>query len=215
MVARRRFNEAVIGFWGFAAPIYDTGVVQHWVYRPPQDEIIALLTAHAARRVADIGCGTGVLADRIAREVRPEAIFGVDLSDGMLNQAARRSASVQWLTAPAEQLPFDDASLDAVVTTSAFHWFNQPAALREFYRVLSPGGFAAVATLSRRQKLPGLGLGLQGLSANRLSPSQMPDPVAVHDMFSDAGFTVDEQHRVRRPVWTKLLSDLITVGVKP
>ncbi|PRC48333.1 SAM-dependent methyltransferase, partial [Mycobacterium sp. ITM-2017-0098] len=122
-MARRQFNEAVTGFWGFAAPIYDTAVVQRWVYRPAQDEMIALLTAHGSRRVADVGCGTGILADRIAREVHPEAIFGVDMSEGMLAQAARRSTQVQWLTAPAEHLPFDDGSLDAVVTTSAFHWF--------------------------------------------------------------------------------------------
>lgn len=213
MATRRHLNEAVVGFWGFAAPIYDTEFVQQWVYRPAQDEMIALLTAHNSRRVADIGCGTGILADRIAREVHPDAIFGVDLSAGMLAQAARRSEAVQWLTAPAEQLPFDDGSLDAVVTTSAFHWFNQPAALREFHRVLAPGGFAAVATLSPRQKLGGVPLRL--LSANRFNPSQAPDPAEMRALFSDAGFTVGDQHRVHRPVWTRLLSDLITVGVKP
>ena len=214
-VPRRQFNKAITGFWGLAAPIYDTEVVQRWVYRPAQDEMIALLTAHASRRVADIGCGTGILADRIAREVRPEAIFGVDRSDGMLAQAARRSAPVQWLTAPAEQLPFDDGTLDAIVTTSAFHWFNQPAALREFHRVLAPGGFAAVATLSPRQILPGLPrLPIQWLSANRFNPSHAPDPAEMRALICDAGFTVDDQHRVRRPVWTQLVSDLITVGLK-
>lgn len=212
MATRRQFNEAVTGFWGLAAPIYDTDVVQRWVYRPAQDEMIALLTSHASRRVADIGCGTGILADRIAREVRPDAVFGVDLSEGMLAQAARRSASVQWVTAPAEKLPFDDESLDAVVTTSAFHWFNQPAALREFHRVLSPGGFTAVATLSPRQSMAILPL--QWLSANRLNPSHAPDPAEMRTLFTDAGFTVDDQHRVRRPAWAQLVSDLITVGVK-
>ena len=49
---------------------------------------------------------------------------------------------------PAEQLPFDDGTLDAVVTTSAFHFFDQPAALREFHRVLASGGLVAVASLS-------------------------------------------------------------------
>lgn len=209
MATRRRFNEAVTGFWGFAAPIYDTEIVQHWIYRPAQDEMIALLKTRVSRRVADIGCGTGILADRIAREVRPEAIYGVDLSDGMLAQAVRRSTSVQWLTAPAEKLPFDDASLDAVVTTSAFHWFNQPEALREFHRVLAPKGFAAVATLSPRQRLP-----LQWLSANRLNPSHAPDPAEMRALFTGAGFAVEDQHRVHRPVWTQLVSDLITVGVK-
>lgn len=192
--------------------MYDTEVVQQWVYRPAQDEMIALLTAQSSRRVADVGCGTGVLADRIAREVAPDVVYGVDLSEGMLAQAARRSATVQWLTAPAEQLPFDDASLDAVVTTSAFHWFNQPAALREFHRVLAPGGVAAVATLSPRQNLSGLAL--QWFSADRFNPSHAPGPAAMRTLFTDAGFTVDDQHRVRRPLWTQLLSDLITVGSK-
>ena len=46
---------------------------------------------------------------------------------------------------------FDDGALDAVVTTSAFHFFDQPAALREFHRVLAPGGLVAVSALSTRQ----------------------------------------------------------------
>ena len=209
MAIRRQFNEAITRFWSIAAPLYDTEVVQQWVYRPPQDEMIALLTAHGSRRVADVGCGTGILADRITREVKVDQIFGVDLSEGMLAQAAARSATVQWRIAPAEQLPFDDGSLDAVVTTSAFHFFNQPAALREFHRVLAPGGFAAVATLSPRQQLP-----LQWLTANRLNPAHAPTPAEMHMLFTDAGFSVDDQHRVRRPAWTYLLSDLITVGHK-
>jgi ubiquinone/menaquinone biosynthesis C-methylase UbiE len=53
----------------------------------------------------------------------------------------------------AEQLPFDDGALDAVVTTSAFNFLNQPAALREFHRVLASGGLVALATLSARQPL--------------------------------------------------------------
>jgi ubiquinone/menaquinone biosynthesis C-methylase UbiE len=207
LAIRRQFNEAITRFWSIAAPVYDTEIVQQWVYRPPQDEMIALLTAHESRRVADIGCGTGILADRITREAQADQIFGIDLSEGMLAQAAARSATVQWRIAPAEQLPFDDGSLDAVVSTSAFHFFNQPAALREFHRVLAPGGFAAVATLSPRQQLP-----LQWLTANRLNPAHAPTPEEMRVLFTDAGFSVDDQHRVRRPAWTYLLSDLITVG---
>jgi len=208
--ARRRFNEAVTGFWSIAAPVYDTAVVQRWVYRPAQDEMIALLQRHGSRRIADIGCGTGILADRIEREVHPVEISGVDLSDGMLAEAAQRSIEVRWVSAPAEQLPFADNSLDAVVSTSAFHWFNQRAALREFFRVLAPGGFAAVATLSPRQLVPA-----PLLSAVRLPAYDAPDPAAMRALFTGAGFTVADQHRVRRPLWTQALSDLITVGVKP
>jgi ubiquinone/menaquinone biosynthesis C-methylase UbiE len=206
---RRNLNEAVTRFWGVAAPLYDQRFLQRWAYRPAQDEMIELLKADGSRRVADIACGTGILADRIQRELHPEEVYGVDVSDGMLAQAKQRSSKVRWLKGPAEQLPFDDCALDAVVTTSAFHFFDQPAALREFHRVLAPGGFAAVATISPRQALP-----LPWLTANRLNPSHNPSPSAMRTLFENAGFEFSDQHRVRRPLWTQLLSDLITVGVK-
>jgi ubiquinone/menaquinone biosynthesis C-methylase UbiE len=207
---RRTLNAAVTQFWSIAAPLYDLPFLQQWVYRPAQDEVIAQLDHSRARQVADIACGTGIFADRIQRELHPDAVYGVDMSDGMLAEARARSSEVQWCKGPAEHLPFEDGSLDAVVTTSAFHFFDQPAALGEFYRVLSPGGLAAVATLSPRQPLP-----LHALSANRLNPAHNPSPSEMRALFEGAGFRVSDQHRVRRPVWTRVLSDLITVGIKP
>jgi len=209
-VPRRTLNDAVTQFWSIAAPLYDLPFLQQWVYRPAQDEVIAALKKSDARRVADIACGTGILAARIAGELHPDEVYGVDMSDGMLAQGRVRSSDVQWLKGPAEHLPFEDGSLDAVVTTSAFHFFDQPAALRDFHRVLAPGGLAAVATLSPRQLLP-----LHRLSANRLNPAHNPSPEEMRALFNEAGFTVSDQHRVRRPAWTLVLSDLITIGVKP
>ena len=207
---RRTFNDAVTQFWSVAAPLYDLPILQDWVYRPAQNEVIAALRRSGARKVADIACGTGILADRIAQELHPDEVYGVDMSDGMLAQARARSSEVVWRKGPAENLPFDDDALDAVVSTSAFHFFDQPAALREFHRVLAPGGLAAVATLSPRQPLP-----LHRLSANRLNPAHNPSPTEMRALFEGAGFDVSDQHRVRRPAWTRLLSDLVTVGVKP
>ncbi|AGB23457.1 methylase involved in ubiquinone/menaquinone biosynthesis [Mycobacterium sp. JS623] len=208
-VPRRTLNDAVTQFWSIAAPLYDLPFLQQWVYRPAQDEVIAALRASDARRAADIACGTGILAARIASELHLDEVYGVDMSDGMLAQAKVRSSDVQWCKGPAEHLPFEDGTLDAVVTTSAFHFFDQPAALRDFYRVLAPGGLAAVTTLSPRQVLP-----LHRLSANRLNPAHNPSPSEMRALFEDAGFAVSDQHRVRRPAWTLVLSDLITIGVK-
>ena len=207
---RRTLNEAVTRFWSMAAPLYDLPFLQQWVYRPAHDEVIAALHDRASRKVADIACGTGILAARIASELHPDEIYGVDMSDGMLAQARARSSEVQWRKGPAEHLPFEDGTLDAVVTTSAFHFFDQPAALREFHRVLAPGGLAAVATLSPRQRLP-----LHRLSANRLNPAHNPSPGEMRSLFEGAGFHVTDQHRVRRPAWTRLLSDLVTFGIRP
>lgn len=205
---RRGFNDAVTRFWGFAAPAYNLPFLQQWVYRPAHDEVVGQLRAHSSARVADIACGTGILADRIERDLHPAQVYGVDMSEGMLNQARARSTNVQWLRGPAEQLPFDDGALDAVVTTSAFHFFDQPAALREFHRVLSPGGLAAVSTLSARQSL------LQGPSTSKWKVAHHPSPAEMQRLFEGAGFTVAEQHRVRRPLLTRAISDLITVGIK-
>jgi ubiquinone/menaquinone biosynthesis C-methylase UbiE len=205
---RRSFNDAVTRFWGWAAPAYNLPVLQQWVYRPAHDEVIAQLRAHSSARVADIACGTGILADRIERELHPAEVYGVDMSEGMLNQARARSTGVQWLRGPAEQLPFDDGALDAVVTTSAFHFFDQPSALRDFHRVLAPGGVAAVSTLSARRPL------LQGPSTSRWKVAHHPSPAEMRRLFEGAGFTIDEQHRVRRPLLTRAISDLITVGIK-
>lgn len=207
---RRAFNDAITRFWSFAAPAYDTGCLQRYVYKPAQDEVIAQLGRHGSKQIADVACGTGILADRIQQELHPDEVYGLDMSDGMLAQARQRSDRVRWMSSAAEELPFEDAFLDAVVTTSAFHFFDQPAALREFNRVLAPGGIVAVTTMSPRQAFPPL----HALSAGLGAPAHAPTPAAMWKLFEDAGFRVEEQHRVRRPVWTPV-SDLLTVGVKP
>lgn len=208
-VSRRGFNSAITRFWSFAAPAYDAAFLQQWVYRPAQDEVIAALRDHGARRIADVGCGTGILADRIQRELTPEEIFGVDMSEGMLAQAQQRSAKVWWMQGPAEKLPFGDGSLDAVVSTSAFHFFDQPAALRDFHRVLAPGGLVAVATISVTYPSA-----LDRFTAGLASPAHNPPPREMRKLFTDAGFTIRDQHPVRRPLWTRFVTDAVTVGVK-
>jgi ubiquinone/menaquinone biosynthesis C-methylase UbiE len=138
-----------------------------------------------------------------------DEVYGVDMSDGMLAQAKARSSQVHWLKGPAEKLPFDDGALDAVVTTSAFHFFDQPAALAEFHRVLAPGGLVAVATIS-----PAPPQALQWLSDSRFTPAHSPSPTQMRALFEGAGFTILDQHRVDRPLWTKLVPDLVTFGGK-
>ncbi|MBU3705337.1 MAG: class I SAM-dependent methyltransferase [Mycobacterium sp.] len=209
----RRFNDAVTRFWSLAAPVYDLPALQRWVYQPAQDEVVAALRTHGAQRIADIACGTGILAARIHDELHPAEVHGVDMSDGMLAQARARSSQVHWCKAPAERLPFDDGALDAVVSTSAFHFFDQTAAMREFHRVLAPGGLAAVATISPPQ--PPL---LRALSAGIGDPTgnvaHNPSQRDMRRLFADAGFEISDQHRVRRPLWTRGVWDLITLGVR-
>ncbi len=92
----------------------------------------------------DVACGTG-LFETLLREHRPRLrITGVDLSPQMLDRARERFAGddrVRFITGSAERLDVPDQSFDIVVCNNAFHLVQDaPAALREFHRVLRPGG---------------------------------------------------------------------------
>ncbi|MFB8006657.1 class I SAM-dependent methyltransferase [Nocardia sp. NPDC056000] len=205
----RALNQLVTGFFGNVARAYDTAALQQAVYKPPQDQVVKELRAAKSRRIADIGCGTGILTTRIARELRPEVVYGVDASTGMLAQARARSSEVRWEHSAAEHLPLDDGEVDAVVSTSAFHFFDHPVALREFQRVLAPGGLVAIATMhpSAPTARP-----IQRLTRSPLFPAHAPSPRETRKLLEDAGFRVLDQRKIDRPIPSWLVPDVITVG---
>ncbi|HTC81051.1 MAG TPA: methyltransferase domain-containing protein, partial [Acidimicrobiia bacterium] len=79
------------------AHVYDTGWLQRALYVAVQDRVLTELRTLRPRSVIDVGCGTGIFADRLERELAPAAIAGCDLSAGMLAQAAARSRRVGWV----------------------------------------------------------------------------------------------------------------------
>lgn len=90
----------------------------------------------------DVGCGTGVLAARLA--AAGYQMTGVDPSHGMLEVLRRRFPEVQPVQASGATLPFADSSFDLVLTVAALHHIADPGAVRttlgEMVRVLRPGG---------------------------------------------------------------------------
>lgn len=127
--------------------VYDVPVVQRALYRPVQDAVLGELRRSPTRRILDVGCGTGILCERLARELDAEVVFGCDLSIGMVRQAATRSAG-PWVQGDAQCLPLASGSVDVIVSTDSFHFFPDPdAALAEFHRVLAPGGRFLVGTV--------------------------------------------------------------------
>jgi ubiquinone/menaquinone biosynthesis C-methylase UbiE len=115
-----------------------------------------LITRHAPRAAAllDVGCGTGLLAQRLRRR-RPELhLIGVDVCEDMLDRARHKFAGdcrAEFISATAEALPFADESCDVVACTSAFHLVrDQETALAEFHRVLVPGGILVLLDWDRR-----------------------------------------------------------------
>jgi len=87
--------------------------------------------------VLEVGCGTGLLLERIARFA--ERCSGVDLSPGMLEKARARGLEVR--EASATDLPFEDDSFDVVCSFKVLpHVREIRSALREMMRVVRPGG---------------------------------------------------------------------------
>jgi ubiquinone/menaquinone biosynthesis C-methylase UbiE len=120
----------------------------------------AVLTAALKRmrltgdeRVLDVACGTGLLAGLLREQWPDLRITGVDICESMLDVARKRlpeNERVQWLHGKAEELPVEAERYDVLVCTNSFHYFRRPeSAIREFHRVLKPGGTLLIVDWSR------------------------------------------------------------------
>lgn len=133
------------------ARLFDDMAEEYDTLEPWYEHLYAVLhpIVHAAlgppgggrpRRALDAGCGTGfqtALLERLGYETH-----GVDLAARLLAVARRRIASCALSLATVEALPYRDGSFDAVTCCgSTLSFVDDPAAsLREFARVLKPGG---------------------------------------------------------------------------
>lgn len=115
-------------------------------FRPqyPLEAMRAALGSHVAghrARVADVGAGTGISARLLAR--CGAAVWAVEPNAAM-RAAAEPDPSVTWIDGTAEATALEPRSVDVVVAAQAFHWFRPEPALREFSRILAPGGHVAL-----------------------------------------------------------------------
>ncbi len=110
-------------------------------------------------RVLDIACGTGDLTEAFAR-AHPASATGVDFNQAMLEVAQTKAERRTWPTTPSYQLadamdlPFESSSFDIVSIAFGIRNVTSPQqAIREFHRVLAPGGRLFVLEFSE----PGFG----------------------------------------------------------
>lgn len=127
-------------FFAGAAATWDTLRRQFYGEAFAVEALLALVPPEY--HVADLGCGTGQLAARLAPHVR--RVAGVDQSEAMLAAARRRTlgfANVELHEAELEALPLESGAFDAALCVLTLSYLPQPAAaLAEAARVLKPGG---------------------------------------------------------------------------
>jgi len=125
----------------------DFGVVAKTISRGAE-AFVARLALRPGTHVLDVACGTGNLAIPLARQGC--VVTGVDIAPNLLVQARERAAAeglaARFDEGDAEQLPYDDASFDAVVTMFGAMFAPRPEVVAsELARVLKPGGLLAMA----------------------------------------------------------------------
>jgi len=112
-------------------------------------EMVGHIRAPAGGRVLDVATGTAGVALAIAGTT-PADVVGIDLTPAMLGRGLERvdesaaTARIRLVVGRGEQLPFPDATFDALTFTYLLRYVADPAAtLRELSRVVKPGGSIA------------------------------------------------------------------------
>ena len=129
-------------FAGSIPTIYDR-YLGPWLFDDYARAIAERAKALAPRRILETAAGTGIVTELLARELPDAEIVATDLNQAMLDVAARRvdSRNVSYQAADAQQLPFDDNSLDLVVCQFGVMFYpDRVKGNAEAHRVLKDGG---------------------------------------------------------------------------
>jgi len=121
---------------------YDHALPEHVVEHYLDKRVRYLVERCTRGRALDVGCGTGVLAGRLAGA--GFEVTGVDPSQGMLDVLADTHEAVRGVRGDGTALPFEDGVFDLSLTVAALHHVADPAAVQqtlvEMVRVVRPGG---------------------------------------------------------------------------
>jgi SAM-dependent methyltransferase len=104
--------------------------------------------------VVDLGAGTGLLSRALAG--RADHVIAVEPDARMRAVLAARSPGVEVLAGRGESIPLPDASADAVLISSAWHWMDPGEAAREVARILGDGGRFGILWTGRDRTTPWL-----------------------------------------------------------
>lgn len=115
------------------------------------EHAVERLQPKARERILDLATGTGWASRVLAQRFSGIKLTGADIADQMLEYARSTAAAmkldIDYQHADAEQLPFADASFDAVVSTFGVMFVGKPeAAAAELARVVKKGGRVVLAT---------------------------------------------------------------------
>jgi trans-aconitate methyltransferase len=162
--------------------------------------VLELLAPMPGERILDLGCGDGVLTEKIL--AAGATVVAVDAGPDMV--AAARARGIDARVMDGQRLAFAN-EFDAVFSNAALHWMHdQQAVLAGVHRALKPGG-RFVAEMGGHNNIAAIIVALSavlarhGLDARRLSPWYFPSAEGYRKRLREAHFTVDEIAIIPRP----------------
>jgi len=171
--------------------------------RPEEVERLRRFAVHfrlrPGARVLDVGCGSGRLVPLILEAVGAGgSLVELDFAPGMVDLARRKTGDprVTVRVGDAHDLPFPDSDFDTVIALALLpHLDNRGKALREFRRVLKPGGLLIIAHQLGREALDRL----HGDSSEPVRRDRLPEKGVLARLLDAAGYSaveiVDEPDR--------------------
>jgi len=151
--------------------------------------LLAAVSVGVGARVLDVATGPGWVAAHAAE--RGASVVGIDVAEAMIARARNAHPGLEFRRADAHELPFAEASFDAVVGNLAVMHLSRPErAMAEFARVLRPGGRLALTAWAHPSRHRLAGVFLDAVAEARASPPADLPPGPDFFLFSnDEAFT--------------------------
>ncbi len=148
--------DSIAHSYDFLNHALSLGIDRNW-----RKAAIDSLRPYSPQNILDVATGTGDFALLAAKELRPEKLTGIDLSEGMLTVAKSKteeaglSETISFEKGDCLNLPFPDNTFDAVMVAYGIRNFEQlDLGLREMLRVLRSGGRFIAIELTSPKKFP-------------------------------------------------------------